>query len=219
MPITFGHFRACRRAGVLTAIDPTTVEIRCGDYYKDFAAENRRASLDSKQVRGLSRVSTEQLEFLSGMVSQLMASKSFDRSSPAKTHISVQEIRRFEERRAREGDLQFLTERQRREVRWKHPALPCVVQVSRGEIGCNQQYDGVVRTCFLVVYRSRLFVTLCALTRAESMDEPTPACPGRLESGRGEAFRGGSSGSRSAGGAGRGASRAPCGRLRHLSSS
>ncbi|CAN0051071.1 unnamed protein product, partial [Pylaiella littoralis] len=43
------HREALRRAKVLSAIDPTTLEIKSGDFYTDFAAESRQACLDSKQ--------------------------------------------------------------------------------------------------------------------------------------------------------------------------
>ncbi|CAM9934506.1 unnamed protein product, partial [Ectocarpus sp. 12 AP-2014] len=43
------HREALRRAKVLTATDPTTLDIRSGDFYKDFAAESRLACLESKK--------------------------------------------------------------------------------------------------------------------------------------------------------------------------
>lgn len=39
-----------RRARVLSASDPTTLEIRGGDYFEDLEAANRRACLESRQV-------------------------------------------------------------------------------------------------------------------------------------------------------------------------
>lgn len=41
---------SCRRAKVLSAIDPTTLEIASGSYFKDHRAENRVASLEARLV-------------------------------------------------------------------------------------------------------------------------------------------------------------------------
>eukprot|EP00752_Nemacystus_decipiens_P003651 g3365.t1 len=43
------HREALRRAKVLSAIDPTTLEIRSGEVYKDFTAESRQACLEMKK--------------------------------------------------------------------------------------------------------------------------------------------------------------------------
>ena len=40
-----------RRSRVLTAKDPTTLEVQSGDYYEDVAAERRLACLQTTQAR------------------------------------------------------------------------------------------------------------------------------------------------------------------------
>lgn len=49
--ILHSFFLFCRRARVLTANDPTTLEIPSGKYYEDFEAENRLACLESGKAR------------------------------------------------------------------------------------------------------------------------------------------------------------------------
>ncbi|CAM9664533.1 unnamed protein product, partial [Hapterophycus canaliculatus] len=44
------HREALRRAKVLTASDPTTLEIKSGDFFQDFAAESRLACLENKKA-------------------------------------------------------------------------------------------------------------------------------------------------------------------------